>query len=173
MMWLLSIFLQKRMHCVQNVAASFVLNRYCSEKDEHFKTWLATYTRKHSTEHPKTRTPCSLQLQLAWIPDTDSLDIIPVAPYGQVAHRFCRNEHFKTPFQTWTMINDLNKSFLYKLNVLKGLVNDGWYVTKSWIICYDEEYPQLRLISSGSVFGGKCLSTCDVMYACYFLLKQR
>ena len=41
---------------------------------------------------------------------------------------------------------------------------------KSWIICYDEGYP-LRLISSGSVFGGEFLSTSDVMYACYFLIK--
>ena len=31
------------------------------------------------------------------------------------------------------------------------------YVAKSWITCYDFGYP-LRLISSGSVFGSKCLS---------------
>ena len=31
----------------------------------------------------------------------------------------------------------------------------------------------LRLISSGSVFRSKCLSTSDVMYACYFLIKER
>ena len=65
----LMMFLQKRMQHVQNAAAGFVLNRFCSEKDEHFKTWLATYTRKHSTEHPRTRTPCSLQ-QLAGVSDT-------------------------------------------------------------------------------------------------------
>ena len=45
-------------------------------------------------------------------------------------------------------------------------VNDGRYVAKSWIVCYDEGYP-LRLISSGSVFGGKCLSTSDVLYTCF------
>ena len=65
----LLMFLQKRMQHVQNAAAGFVLNRYCLEKDEHFKTWLATYTGKHSTEHPRTWTPCSLQ-QLAGISDT-------------------------------------------------------------------------------------------------------
>ena len=31
----------------------------------------------------------------------------------------------------------------------------------------------MRLISSGSVFGGECLSTSDVLYACYFLIKER
>ena len=38
--------------------------------------------------------------------------------------------------------------------------------------CYDEGYP-MRLISSGSVFGSNCLSTSDVIYACYFLVKER
>ena len=37
----LSMFLQKRMHCVQNAAASFVLNRY-SEKDVFKIGWLPT-----------------------------------------------------------------------------------------------------------------------------------
>ena len=32
-------------------------------------------------------------------------------------------------------------------------------------------YP-LRLISSSSVFGGKCLSTSDVLYACHFLIEE-
>ena len=45
------------------------------------------------------------------------------------------------------------------------------YVAKSCIVCYDEGY-RLRLISSGSVFGGKCFSTSDVLYACYFLIKD-
>ena len=40
------------------------------------------------------------------------------------------------------------------------------------MICYNEGYP-LRLISSGSVFGVKCISTCDVMHAFYFLIKER
>ena len=31
----------------------------------------------------------------------------------------------------------------------------------------------MRLISSGSVFEGKCLSTTDVLYASYFLIKER
>ena len=38
------------------------------------------------------------------------------------------------------------------------------------MICYNKGYP-LGLISSGSVFGVKCISTCDVMYAFYFLIK--
>ena len=37
---------------------------------------------------------------------------------------------------------------------------------------YNKGYP-LGLISSGSVFGVKCISTCDVMYAFYFLIKER
>ena len=45
------------------------------------------------------------------------------------------------------------------------------YVAKSCIVCCDEGY-RLRLISSGSVFGGKCFSTSDVLYACYFLIKE-
>ena len=40
------------------------------------------------------------------------------------------------------------------------------------MMCYSEGYP-LGLISSGSVFGVKCISTCDVMNAFYFLIKQR
>ena len=31
----------------------------------------------------------------------------------------------------------------------------------------------MRLINSGSVFGSKCLSASDVMYACYILIKER
>ena len=40
------------------------------------------------------------------------------------------------------------------------------------MICYNKGYP-LGLISSGSVFGVKCISTCYVMYAFYFLIKER
>ena len=39
------------------------------------------------------------------------------------------------------------------------------------MICYNKGYP-FGLISSGSVFGVKCISTCDVMYAFYFLIKE-
>ena len=40
------------------------------------------------------------------------------------------------------------------------------------MICYNKGYP-FGLISRGSVFGVKCISTCDVMYAFYFLIKER
>ena len=33
--------------------------------------------------------------------------------------------------------------------------------SEAWIICYDEEY-LLQMISGGSVYGGKCLSTVHV-----------
>ena len=38
----LPMFLQKRMQHIQNAAASFVLNRYCSEKDVLILGWLPT-----------------------------------------------------------------------------------------------------------------------------------
>ena len=38
----LGAFLQKRIQRVQNAAASFVLNRYCSEKDVLKLGWLPT-----------------------------------------------------------------------------------------------------------------------------------
>ena len=38
----LPMFLQKRIHHVQNAAARFVLNRYCSKEDDLKLPWLPT-----------------------------------------------------------------------------------------------------------------------------------
>ena len=40
------------------------------------------------------------------------------------------------------------------------------------MICYNKGYP-LGLIGSASVFRVKSISTCDVMYPFYFLIKER
>ena len=40
------------------------------------------------------------------------------------------------------------------------------------MICYNKGYP-LGLIRSGSVFGVKSISMCDVMYTFYLLIKER
>ena len=49
-------------------------------------------------------------------------------------------------------------------------VNNGWYRTKSWIVCDDKGY-SYRLVGVGGVFRSYSVGTWDAVNASYFLAE--